>query len=885
VIRKSNCRGTLRGARKSFRQARDGAAKPNALNFSSHGELSQGRLAMGLMLRKNRRLGATTLAAWLIASGCQRLPYIDQSKPVPHDNMARAAMEDSEVQRAELLSNATPVPLPRVAKPRTTNDPEAAEVWPMTLQQAIRIGLDNSEVVRVIAFGAQGIPIGGFEPTPLNVGASGGIASSLGAGTLETVYDPALFETQIASALSTFDTAFTTSILWGSNVQPFNNGVQGGSLSLTGTKFPIVSVNDSLTYQIGLSKRTETGALLGVVHNIAWSYQNSSFLVWPSAYTTNLQLTLTQPLLGSAALPGQQPGPAVGLEANRAPIVVSRLNADAAVWRFKAQVMASVRSVEQQYWNLAQSHVQLWASDRAVSFAESSLKREQNFLLLGRGTVGDLAEAAQQLEEFNLDLVTKTSDVITTERQLRNILGLPPADNRRIVPVTPPTEARLEPDWDASLAQMLNFQPDIVQQQILIRVAELQLLIARNQLLPQLSLNALYQLNGLGQQLDSAEAVMTGATLKALNPVIAAQQRAAGLNSNPGLYNNFVTWQVGFTFQMPLGMRSPLANTRQAQYFLLRARAYLQQIVHQTTHSLARFFLEVDANYKQFKSASRLRAAAAQRLVQQQALYEEGRIGFTVDRYLDAVRRYATAVATEAQYKTTYNISIVAMEEAKGTLLAYDNIAVAEGPWPRKAYVQARDIQGAHRQFPIPPDGPQVPDRRVGPDNPDPTDPNPPPGVDVPAPQPLPAPAGPLPPPAETLPPTSPARTLPILSQAKPGTDSARPATTDVSLISGTGADGLPLPTLPPDPPPAPRITGGASAPPGGRSPKVDVVAPAGDERAVPPPASGASPRAKSGSATPENRPAPRPDPDNRTATDDLPPLPVSIDLPPLPDE
>jgi outer membrane protein TolC len=763
--------------------------------------------------------------------------------------MARAAIEDSEVQRAQLLSNATPVPLPRVAKPRTTNDPEAAEVWPMTLQQAIRIGLDNSEVVRTIAFGAQGIPIGGFEPTPLTpsgAGAGGGVASSLGAGVLDTVYDPAIIETGIAQALSVFDTAFTTSILWGDNVQPFNNGVQGGSLSLTGTKFPIVSVNDSLTYQIGLSKRTETGALLGVVHNINWSYQNSSFLVWPSAYTTNIQLTLTQPLLGSAPLPGQAAGPLVGLEANRAGIVVGRLNADASVWRFKAQIMALCRSVEQQYWNLAQSHVQLWASDRAVSFAESSLKREQNFLLLGRGTVGDLAEAAQQLEEFNLDLVTKTSDVLTTERQLRNILGLPPADNRRIVPVTPPTEARLEPDWEVSLAQMLNFQPDIVQQQIFVRVAELQLLVARNQLLPQLSLNALYQLNGLGQQLDSAEAVMTGATLKALNPVIANQQRAAGLASNPGLYNNFVTWQVGFTFQMPLGMRSPLAFTRQQQYVLLRARAYLQQIVHQTTHSLARFFLEVDANYKQFKSASRLRAAAAQRLIQQQALYEEGRIGFTVDRYLDAVRRYASAVAQEAQYKTTYNISIVALEEAKGTLLAYDNISVAEGPWPRKAYIQARDIQGAHRQLPIPPDGPQVPDRPLAPMVPDPTDPKPPPGLDVPAPQPMPAPAGPLPPPGEALPPTAPARNLPILSQAKPGSISTRQAATDVSLISSAGSDGPPLPPISADRAPAPRITSGANAAPGVQLPKLDAVTPAAGVRVTTPasgPGSPATPR------------------------------------------
>ena len=192
---------------------------------------------------------------------------------------------------------------------------------------------------------------------------------------------------------------------------------------------------------------------------------------------------------------------------------------------------------------------------------------------------------------------------------------------------------------------------------------------------------------------------MTGCHAQGPEPCHRQQQTRPPASIQPGNYNNFVTWQLGFTFQAPLGMRSPLANTRQAQYILLRARAYLQQIVHQTTHSLARFFLEIDANYKQFKTASRLRAAAALRLDAQRAYYEEGRI--TIDRFLDGVRLYATAVATEAQYKTTYNISIVALEEAKGTLLAYDNIAVAEGPHPRKAYIQARDIQDAHRQFPI----------------------------------------------------------------------------------------------------------------------------------------------------------------------------------------
>jgi outer membrane protein TolC len=762
-------------------------------------------LAMRLT-RIKKRLARTALAAAACSAfaGCQRLPYLDQSKAVPHEKMGAIAQEDKEIQKAEFLSSSLPMPFPKIAKPRTTEDPEAQMIYQLTLENAIKIGLDNSEVVRVISLGAQGIPVGGFEPTPLNNGAGAGIASALGASPLQTVYDPAIQETQIATALSAFDTNFTTSLLWGHSVAPFNNAISAGTF-IAGARFPILFDQDTATFQSGLQKRTATGALLGVTHNISYLYSNSPTNVTPSAYTTNTQFSLTQPLLGSAPLAGGQPGPAVGLEANRAPIVVARLNADAAVWRFKAEIMAHVRSIEQQYWSLAQQHVQLWSSEKAVELAEEIKRREESELEVGRGTVADVAEATQRLEQFRLDLVTKTSDVITTERQLRNILGLPPADNRRIVPVTAPNEARLQPDWDSSVAQMLSFQPDIVTQQLLVRVAELQLLVVRNQLLPVLNLNALYQLNGLGHELDQAEAVMTGKAIRAIDPLVATQQRNAGLVGTAGTYRDFQTWQVGFTFQMPLGMRSPLANTKQAQYTLLKQRAYLQQIVHQTTHSLARFFLEVDANYKQFKTASRLRAAAAQRLEAQRAFYEEGRI--TIDRYLDAVSQYASAVAQEAQFKTTYNISIVALEEAKGTLLAYDNIAVAEGPHPRKAYIQALDQIAGHRRFPIPRDGDTHPRIVNGPGPIDPVPPMAPPEAPPDGPRPpLPAPVGPLGPPPTPVNPTIPAGEPPILSSKPPevkdtgvlpASTTAAPDPNDLPPLP-VPIDLPPLPPLPP---------------------------------------------------------------------------------------
>ena len=227
-------------------------------------------------MRLTKLANRYTLAAAvaLIGSpGCQRLPYIDQSKPVAHDPMGLIATEDREVKQANFTGN-LPSSLPKIARPRTTETPEAEEIWHLTLQEAIKIGLDNSEVVRVISLGAQGIPLGGFEPTPLNTGAGAGVASSLGAGTLSSVYDPAIQETQIATALAVFDANFTTSILWGHSTTPLNNSVSAGVIN-TGARFPLVFNQDNATFQSTLQKRTATGAVLQLQHNVSYLYSNS----------------------------------------------------------------------------------------------------------------------------------------------------------------------------------------------------------------------------------------------------------------------------------------------------------------------------------------------------------------------------------------------------------------------------------------------------------------------------------------------------------------------------------------------------------------------------------------------------------------------------------
>ncbi len=265
--------------------------------------------------------------------------------------------------------------------------------------------------------------------------------------------------------------------------------------------------------------------------------------------------------------------------------VIHPVDADAFPDLFKAEVMALVRSIEQQYWSLSQQYVQLRAAEKVVDLIDGVVKSEEANLKFGRGTKADVGEAGQRLEQSRLNLVTKASDVITTERQLRNLIGLPEVDRRRIVPVSVPVEAKLELDWDTCLEAMLEQQPDVV---------------------------------------------------RAKEALKAKQAEGAAVRGT----------------------------------------------IRQATHELARFFSEIDANYKQYQTAKRLRTAAADRLNAQRAFYEEGRI--TIDRFLDAVSLHAQAVAQEAQFKTSYNNAIVALEEAKGTLLEFDKIIVREHPGANK---------------------------------------------------------------------------------------------------------------------------------------------------------------------------------------------------------
>jgi RNA polymerase sigma factor (sigma-70 family) len=281
--------------------------------------------------------------------------------------------------------------------------------------------------------------------------------------------------------------------------------------------------------------------------------------------------------------------------------------------RFKAELMAAIRSIEEAYWGLAPRQVTLWSQQEIVKIAEGIRERQREEMKAGRGDEDELAKVEGWLNELNLQVVDATSSVINAERLFRDVLGLPPADGRRIVPVTEPTESKIDLDWKGCLAAMLENQPNIAR----------------------------------ARERTKAQRVDFDAIAQSFLPDL-------------------------------LGPAGTLADPPTRKATAGRKATVLEEEIQHATRILDMNLRWVDAIYDQYQFAKKVRTAAQRTLATQRAHYDEGRI--TIDRCLEAARKFGEALTKEARDKAMYNIAIVALEEAKGTLLEHDEITLAEAP-------------------------------------------------------------------------------------------------------------------------------------------------------------------------------------------------------------
>jgi outer membrane protein TolC len=202
----------------------------------------------------------------------------------------------------------------------------------------------------------------------------------------------------------------------------------------------------------------------------------------------------------------------------------------------------------------------------------------------------------------------------------------------------------------------MDNRPELGQQLSRIRSAEITQEVGRNNLLPQLNLTGSVSFQGAG-----------------LNPGQAEKDQRQWED---------ISSSLGLELEIPIGNRAARAIFRRVQLQRLQAIAQYKNLIDQVQQEVKTSLREVTVTWDVIVQRRQARFAAADSLlaIQQRAEAGEALTPTFVQLQLDAQERLARAQAEEAAAISDYNVAISRLERAKGTLLRYNNVVLAEEP-------------------------------------------------------------------------------------------------------------------------------------------------------------------------------------------------------------
>ena len=552
--------------------------------------------------------------------------------------------------------------------PRTIIDLEHDEIRDITITEALHLALQNNPIIRTDSqFFAPGNQL------------------LTGGERVPSVYDPAIQESGVLfggrgveAALSDFDPQLSGSLLWGRDEQIQNNVFFGGGLN-PGTTLQ----TDTASFESALSKQFAYGGQFTVFHNWDYRYANVPGQLFNSVYTGNAGAAYRHPLLaGSGTRFTRIAGPIGnafgGLTGVSQGVVIARINNDITIADFELAVQQLLRETELLYWDL---HLAYRLYDTAITARNSALeswKRVSRIIEAGGfENIGPLDEAQARDQYFQARALSQTalSSIYELEIRLRRLIGMPVNDGVRLRPSSEPTVARFVPVWEIALAEALTRRVELRRQKFIIKSLELQLEAARSLVRPRLDGVGNYRVNAFGDQLldyDDDD----GITEQGLNSAYETLTQG-----------NQTGWNLGVEFQMTLGFRSAAAQVRNLELRLAKARDVLATMEMDVSHELAVAFQNVSEEYVTGVSNYNRRLAALNRLELTNRQLEAGTA--TIDLVLRAQASVAEAERDLYTSIIEYNQAIVEVYYRKGTLLDYNNVQLAEGPWTPDAYQDA----------------------------------------------------------------------------------------------------------------------------------------------------------------------------------------------------
>ncbi|MGH7427359.1 MAG: TolC family protein [Candidatus Methylomirabilaceae bacterium] len=351
------------------------------------------------------------------------------------------------------------------------------------------------------------------------------------------------------------------------------------------------------------------------------------------SYETFLTLSVTQDLLKN-----------FGVDVKTAPIKIARNNQAISVTQLRLQANQVVTSVHTAYWNLVFAIENLEVQRRSLRLARDLEELNKARVRAGVAAPVEVTQAEAQAAAQVQNVILAEKAVKDAEDQLKLILNIPDGERiwaKKIIPADRPPFEPAQVETEASIEQALEKRPEYAQAKLNLQNADLNVRVARNQLLPSLQLQGSLGLNGLNGTLGGDYSRLTS--------------------------GDFTAWSAALVLQYPLGNRAARSAFVQSKLSYDQATTALLNLKRQIISQVREAVRRIEANIALVASTRAARVLAEEQLRVEQKRLEAGVT--TTFNVLQFQRDLAAAQAFEVQAVTTYNQNLANLELVKGTVL------------------------------------------------------------------------------------------------------------------------------------------------------------------------------------------------------------------------
>ncbi|MBP1634716.1 MAG: ttgC [Acidobacteria bacterium] len=445
--------------------------------------------------------------------------------------------------------------------------------------------------------------------------------------------EPQTQDLLISQVKTAYTPLFSTSLVGTSDDSPVNSFLSGATGTLTNNSFQAV---------VSAQQQFSWGGNLGIDWNTSRQETNSAYSSPNPVLRGSLNFAYTQPLLRNFKI-----------DSTRQQLLVTQKNREISDVQLQETILSTVRDVKASYWDLAYAVASLRVQRQSLELAQESLKNNRSRVDIGTMAPIDIVEAEAEVAQREEAVILAEAAVTRAEDALRALVFDPATPDfwtMRLELTEQPAFAAQVIDLDAAITNAMANRTDLLQAKKNIEASDINIRYFRNQVLPDLNLEAGYGVTGQGGTLynfgDGFPPTVIGRLDEGYGTVMSRMFR-----------NDFPNWSLAVRVGYPLGRSNAEAGLARARVEYQQSQIQLRNLELQVVTQVREVARQVNTNRKRVDSTRASQQLAARRLEAEQKKFAAGMsTSFFV---IQAQRDLAQAQNAALQAVLDYNRSLV----------------------------------------------------------------------------------------------------------------------------------------------------------------------------------------------------------------------------------